>query len=67
MANLQVNYFFALNTYLMPQEINNEEIEQEPLKRKLEDLIKKKSEENNALKKLLDGLNKSESAQKNKK
>jgi len=36
---------------------NNNEIEQEPLKRKLENLIKKKSNENSALKKLLDGLN----------
>lgn len=51
----------------MPHNTNKEERDQEPLKRKLEDLIKKKSEENNALKKLLDGLNKSESAQKNKK
>lgn len=51
----------------MPQKSKNEDTEQEPLKRKLEDLIKKKSEENTALKKLLDGLNKSESAQKNKK
>ena len=45
----------------MPQKTNKEEIEQEPLKRKLEDLIKKKSDENHALKKLLDGLKKADS------
>ena len=48
----------------MPQKTNNEEIEQEPLKRKLEDLIKKKSDENSALKKLLDGLNNADSTSK---
>lgn len=48
----------------MPQKTNNKKSDQEPLKRKLEDLIRKKSEENNALKKLLDGLKKSESSAK---
>jgi len=49
----------------MPKKENNEEIAQEPLKRKLENLIKKKSDENTALKKLLDGLNKTDSSDKN--
>jgi hypothetical protein len=44
----------------MPQQSKNENAEQEPLKQKLEDLIKKKSDENSALKKLLDGLNKAD-------
>ena len=38
--------------------------DQEPLKKKLEELIKKKSDENTALKKLLDGLNKADSSRK---
>jgi hypothetical protein len=41
----------------MPRQSKNEDAEQEPLKQKLEDLIKKKSDENTALKKLLDSLN----------
>lgn len=38
------------------------EKEEETLKKKLEDLIRKKSDENTALKKLLEGLNKSDSS-----
>ena len=48
----------------MPQKSNNIETEQEPLKRKLEDLIRKKTDENSALKKLLDSLNNADSASK---
>lgn len=44
------------------KKINNKG--QEPLQKKLEELIKKKSDENIALKKLLDGLNKAESSSK---
>ena len=44
----------------MPRKTNIENSGQEPLKRKLKDLIKKKSDENLALKKLLDGLNKND-------
>lgn len=45
----------------------NNDLEKEPLKKKLEDLIRKKSDENNALKKLLEGLNKTASPPKNNK
>lgn len=48
----------------MSQKTNDKAINQDPLKRKLEDLIKKKSEENEALKKLLEGLNCAESSSK---
>ena len=47
----------------MPDKKNNE-LDKEPLKRKIKELIKKKSDENSALKKLLDGLNKPDSSLK---
>jgi len=48
---------------IMPDN-KDKELDKEPLKRKIKELIKKKSNENSELKKLLEGLNKPDSSLK---